>query len=245
MLLSDPHRKLGSPRSLLKTYPKPFLSRKEKVGGECRYLWFLRDIDISLVFQSLLFFPTPLKSMSFCSTVTKRLCVKIVDIFQTIYGELKTPRPNFCQLSFFSCHFFLHVSIITSFWRIWDYTRHDISTYLCIFSNVKGKNVGFLLWHSRSQGSSKQATDLVLSLERLGSLLWYGFDPWPRNFHMLWVWPPPPPPRKKEKRKCCLLFLFCRDQVISPWSCPLTASKGEFRMEKTGSILCFGKAAPR
>ena len=20
-------------------------------------------------------------------------------------------------------------------------------------------------------------------------LLWCGFDPWPRNFHMMWVWP--------------------------------------------------------
>ena len=24
-----------------------------------------------------------------------------------------------------------------------------------------------------------------------GSLLWYRFDPWPRNFHILWVWLPP------------------------------------------------------
>ena len=33
--------------------------------------------------------------------------------------------------------------------------------------------------------------DLVLSLLWLGSLLWLEFDPWPRNFCMLWV-----PPRK-------------------------------------------------
>ena len=29
--------------------------------------------------------------------------------------------------------------------------------------------------------------DPVLSLQRLGSLLWCGFDPWPWNFHMPWV----------------------------------------------------------
>ena len=28
------------------------------------------------------------------------------------------------------------------------------------------------------------------------SLLWYGFDPWPGNFLMLWAWP-----KKKKKKK--------------------------------------------
>ena len=27
------------------------------------------------------------------------------------------------------------------------------------------------------------------------SLLWYGFDPWPENFHRPWVW------QKKEKKE--------------------------------------------
>ena len=27
------------------------------------------------------------------------------------------------------------------------------------------------------------------SLQQLASLLWHGFDPWPRNFHMSWVQP--------------------------------------------------------
>ena len=31
--------------------------------------------------------------------------------------------------------------------------------------------------------------DPALSLLRLGSLLWLGFDPWPGDFHMLRVWP--------------------------------------------------------
>ena len=28
------------------------------------------------------------------------------------------------------------------------------------------------------------------------SLLWCQFDPWPRNFHMLWAWP-----KKKRKKQ--------------------------------------------
>ena len=30
---------------------------------------------------------------------------------------------------------------------------------------------------------------LMLSLQWLGSLLQHGFNPWPRNFLMLWAWP--------------------------------------------------------
>ena len=38
--------------------------------------------------------------------------------------------------------------------------------------------------------------DLVSSLQWLGSLLEHGFDPWSRNFHMLWAWP-----KKKRQQK--------------------------------------------
>ena len=31
--------------------------------------------------------------------------------------------------------------------------------------------------------------DLVLSSLWLGLLLWLGFNPWPGNFCILWVWP--------------------------------------------------------
>ena len=34
-----------------------------------------------------------------------------------------------------------------------------------------------------------QVKNLVLSL------LWFGFDPWPKNFHMPWAWP------KNKKKK--------------------------------------------
>ena len=37
--------------------------------------------------------------------------------------------------------------------------------------------------------------DLVLSLQQLRSLLWHGFDPWPRNFHM-------PGGEAKKNNKC-------------------------------------------
>ena len=36
---------------------------------------------------------------------------------------------------------------------------------------------------------AQQVKDAMLSLLQLRSLLWCGFDPWPRNFHMLLAWP--------------------------------------------------------
>ena len=39
----------------------------------------------------------------------------------------------------------------------------------------------------RSSLAVQQVKDPVLSLQQLGSLLWHGFDLWPRNFHMAWV----------------------------------------------------------
>ena len=42
---------------------------------------------------------------------------------------------------------------------------------------------------------AKGVKDLVLSLQWLGSLLWHGFDPWPKNFNMLRVLP------KNKKQK--------------------------------------------
>ena len=36
---------------------------------------------------------------------------------------------------------------------------------------------------------TQQVKDLALSLLWLGSLLWHGFIPWPRNFHMPQLWP--------------------------------------------------------
>ena len=35
------------------------------------------------------------------------------------------------------------------------------------------------------------------------SLLWLGFHPWPKNFHMSYVWP-----KEKEKERCLLIFIY-------------------------------------
>ena len=43
-----------------------------------------------------------------------------------------------------------------------------------------------LVW---SPSKVQQVEGLALSLQQLGLLLWRGFNPWSRNFHMLWVWP--------------------------------------------------------
>ena len=39
----------------------------------------------------------------------------------------------------------------------------------------------------------------MLSAQQLGSLLWCGIDPWPRNFHMQQA--QPKKERKKERKK--------------------------------------------
>ena len=33
-----------------------------------------------------------------------------------------------------------------------------------------------------------------------------GFDPWPGNFHLLWVWPKKVPPKTKQNRKTLLVY---------------------------------------
>ena len=43
-----------------------------------------------------------------------------------------------------------------------------------------------------------EVKDLALSLLWLRLLLWHRFDPWPRNFRMLWV---PTHNQKKKKKK--------------------------------------------
>ena len=54
--------------------------------------------------------------------------------------------------------------------------------------------------------------DLTLSLLCLGSLLWHGFDPWPRNFLMPWA-------KKKKKAKIneenCMNFTNGKFSVLS------------------------------
>ena len=49
--------------------------------------------------------------------------------------------------------------------------------------------------------------DPMLSLERLESLRWRRFDPWPRSFHVSWVWP-------KKRRSICVYRVH-----YTPWPC--------------------------
>ena len=50
----------------------------------------------------------------------------------------------------------------------------------------------------------------VASMQQLGSLLWQGFDPQPRNFHMPWVGP-----KKKQRPKKPPHVIFDAHQVLS------------------------------
>ena len=54
--------------------------------------------------------------------------------------------------------------------------------------------------------------DPVLSLQQLGLLLWCGFDPWPGNFRMPWVWLPPPEKSEKKHERIMVTALSTGDQ---------------------------------
>ena len=45
------------------------------------------------------------------------------------------------------------------------------------------------LWHSRLRIRHCPCWIAVIDLIIVRSLLWCGLNPWPRNFHMPWVWP--------------------------------------------------------
>ena len=58
---------------------------------------------------------------------------------------------------------------------------------------------------------AQQVKDLVLSLQQLGLLLWRGFDPWPRNFHILQEGE-----RKKKKKECDSTTYQLRSAISTP-----------------------------
>ena len=65
----------------------------------------------------------------------------------------------------------------------------------------------------KSSLTAQWVKDPVLSLQQLGSLLGCGFDPWPRNFHMLQTWP---------EKKCSFKARFAVVH-FSPIACPQMA----------------------
>ena len=60
---------------------------------------------------------------------------------------------------------------------------------------------------------AQQVKDLVLSLQQLGSLLWCGFDPWPRNFHMSRE-----QPKEKEKKAGTEISQSHQGWLQNPWT---------------------------
>ena len=90
-----------------------------------------------------------------------------LDLRPTEQGQGLNSHPHGCELDSFLLH-------------------HSGNSLSFLFLKV----LGFLLWCS---GLRIQHC----ACEWLGLLLWRGFDPWPRNFHMLWVWP------KKKKFLSC------------------------------------------
>ena len=50
--------------------------------------------------------------------------------------------------------------------------------------------------------------DLALPLLQCRLQLWLGFNPWPGNFHMLWVW-------LLKKKKCVLTRLLFLNRLVS------------------------------
>ena len=51
----------------------------------------------------------------------------------------------------------------------------------------------------------QRVKDPALSLQQLEQLLWHGFDPWPGNFYMPWLWP------KKKKEKTYMPGTYLHD----------------------------------
>ena len=56
-------------------------------------------------------------------------------------------------------------------------------------AHIKPHHKYFLKNILRHSLVAQKVKDLVVSLQQLRSLLWYGFNPWPGNFHMPQVWP--------------------------------------------------------
>ena len=61
------------------------------------------------------------------------------------------------------------------------YDKYLLNRYVYCLYKTHLPTPRVVLWHTA-------LNDPALSFQQLRSLLWYGFHPWPRNFHTLWVW---------------------------------------------------------
>ena len=85
---------------------------------------------------------------------------------------------------------------------------------------------------------AQQVKDLALPL------LWCGFNPWPRNFHMLWVQLTPLPPKKDIRDN--LNFLYKLWAVISgiPWEYWVAREQSNIR-QLFGYFRRFSQNSPK
>ena len=65
--------------------------------------------------------------------------------------------------------------------------------------------------------------DLASSLQWLELVLWVGFDPWPKNFHIWQAW------QKNKKERCIhLMFVAVLIAIAKTWKQPKGPSTGEW-----------------
>ena len=68
------------------------------------------------------------------------------------------------------------------------FSREPPAQLLNLLELLEGVTLWELHWMTRDPlVGGRNLLHLVVSPQRLGLLLWHGFDPWPGNFHMLQV----------------------------------------------------------
>ena len=74
--------------------------------------------------------------------------------------------------------------------------------------NIEVETATWPIWYCsketelRNYCMAQQVKDPAMSLQQLRLLLWFGFDPWPGNFHMPWV-----QPKTNKQKKWSLILL--------------------------------------
>ena len=60
---------------------------------------------------------------------------------------------------------------------------------------------------TQSSPVAQQVKDQELSLQQLRSLLWCSFEPWPRNFHIPWMWAKKEEEEEEEEEEAAAAIL--------------------------------------
>ena len=105
--------------------------------------------------------------------------------FQKVYGQCcLTYQLSLHSILLFSNGLYGIVFSSQMFINLW---RNILQFLLCSLLFIVGYTYHSFCIKNWTHGIPMQAQQvkyLALSLLRLGSLLWYRFNPWPRNFHM-------------------------------------------------------------